>query len=34
MGGSHMSVLVVETWVVRAEKLDDFEPAHQEFVDY
>ena len=29
-----MSVLVVETWVVRAEKLDDFEPALQEFVDY
>jgi hypothetical protein len=29
-----MSVLVVETYVVRAEKLDEFGPALQEFLDF
>ena len=29
-----MSVLVVETYVVRAEMLDDFDPALREFLDF
>lgn len=29
-----MGVLVVETYVVRAERLDDFGPALQEFLDF
>jgi hypothetical protein len=29
-----MSVLVVETYVVRVEKLDDFDPALAEFRDF
>ena len=29
-----MSVFVVETYVVRAEKLEDFTPALQEFLDF
>ena len=29
-----MSVFVVETYVVRAEKLEDFGPALREFLDF
>jgi hypothetical protein len=29
-----VSVFVVETYVVRAEKLQDFDPALQEFLDF
>jgi len=29
-----MSVLVVETYVVRAERLDDYDPALREFLDF
>ena len=29
-----MGVLVVETYVVRAEKLDDYDPALSEFLDF